>query len=107
MDLKEIQSNMNKVILPGGDPQGIYIYKPETDLHSTILYSDGISPQFFDSQNKFLQTLTEEERNILASYSFVGDEVINKISNTMKDVRKLKKDSWRSRKGPENNKSKH
>lgn len=35
------------------------------------------------------------------------DEVINKISNTMKDVRKLKKDSWRSRKGPENNKSKH
>ena len=25
----------------------------------------------------------------------------------MKDVRKLKKDSWRSRKGPENNKSKH
>lgn len=35
------------------------------------------------------------------------DEVISKISNTMKDVRKLKKDSWRSRKGPENNKSKH
>lgn len=35
------------------------------------------------------------------------DEVINKISNTMKDVRKLKKNSWRSRKGPENNKSKH
>lgn len=34
-------------------------------------------------------------------------EVNNRISNTMKSIRKSKKDSWTTRKGPDNNRTKH
>ena len=79
MDLESVQKNMTKVVIPGGDPSGFYIYRPTTDVHSTVLYSDGIPQTFFDSQTKFIETLSEEEKQILASYSFIGDEVINKV----------------------------
>jgi len=79
-------------------------YTPQSDQHDKVVYTEKIPTDFFEDQMAFYKTLSNEEKLVLASYTFRGDNIINsKLRNTpydpseaMKIVEDIKKDHGES-----------
>ena len=63
---------------PTYDNKKLPVYNPKSNEHDKIVYIESLPPtSFFLKQMKFINSLSEEEKLILKSYSWLGDNIIN------------------------------
>lgn len=57
----------------------VCLYKPTSNQHDKVVYSETLPTEYFEEQNAFYKKLTEDEKAILKSYSLYGDKILNSL----------------------------
>jgi hypothetical protein len=57
----------------------VCLYKPDSDEHDKVVYNESLPTEYFKEQDTFYKNLSDEDKNILKSYTLYGDRVLNAV----------------------------